>query len=717
MRTPENRSGSTSLGKSVLLQEIYDVTEKFYKNNPFFTTLKPPKAKDLGFRKTEQAEVPKSQSEAILKEMAAVLPMTSLCLYDYTHNPHHRQTFFKIGLVYANDPHTYLAVPAQRAVDEYRQAFEEYLPHRKWELDQVKHQFPNGLPVGRLVDYLPLHSTVWCFLEENGTIYPIDALSVFTARGYFDTLFLSDTDDQQHQLESKKRLRRDLFAVMNEYTHVAAVGMYHLYEDFLLDAFVEAIERNREKYNLSPEKWSVEKIKANFSQSRKGIRRYINIAHDPGDLELDDHPHLLEGSRDDGDNGRGPQSARSIHFFSREIPYKKLWRLFDKHMIETFLNTFAEAAEFTQAEYHQLDILIRDMLENTQAWLPPNDTRLFDFVPRSRFIAEDTDRFIKALDPYANWESPALLELMLEPLRVQLVPLGLDSIQTFSEPAESVQPYNRNISAITMKFSSNKIPPADIMVKIGDVLEEIYEAKKEVYQPGNTRFDYQLLPKDGIDAWQKKMSAYQPTRKSLDPTIDCRYMLNQETRVFIETIKENWNKKDIVALFSQFIAQWLLYHWTEMMDVVTTVDTTDPERLLEMLVESNYKDEDSALAQKWRIIQFALGDTELLRSIVVRTFRMLWSLVRKGQSGEIELAQYLVARTLENNRLGIIPKGQRTLNSTRLPGFLFSYDYINEGNGVPEYLQCMLSPIISERSSVEQNKGITVPRAADEIRN
>ena len=732
LRTEQFKSYNDSLHRSPLLKEIQEVSAQFYGNNESFTELLTPTPINMGFAWEEGAEQPKRGTETIIKEMEALVPIAEFDVATYSRPKEliGKSVKFKIGLVYAADPHTYMAPPAQQVVNSYRTAFSEYLrflPVSEAQLVDTVTTFPNGLPKGRLATYLPLHSIVWCFLEIDGKIQPIDALTLMTGGGFLQELFQSENPDEQIHLDAEKnRLQVDVLTTMSEYSHVAAVALFHLYEEHFMSFFIDTIKRHRNDDEFKiPEQWSEAELRKNFSLFRKGIRRHMNIGYDPSEPELGEWFSLIDGARTDIDAGRGPASQPSAHIFLREISFKKWIRLFTK-----FLDAQSAQKTFGSKEYQKLDQLVRLALLEADVWSPDGEAdrsmekhsvvdlreerHIFGHIHRSKFLAENPARFIKALDPYANWEGPAILDLLHEPLKKGLHDFNIYDVVNVEEQADAMMPYHRNISAITMKFPIAK-HPGEILHSLGKILNEVTRAKIAFFRPEkDSGKPYVFLSEEKIGVWHKKLSGYRQTRKMVDHLTKREYQLTAPMEDVMTTLEE-WPVNDQVHFFKQCLAQILLYLWQEFQNSDFNWDSNgNTEELLDRLFSSDFNLNHPKIAQVWALMRaiFSYRGGVLKVSATHAFNRVLYRTVREGRLDEQKLANYLVVKTLENEQLGIRPTGQRPLNSTRLPGFLASFDYIHE---TTDYLQVTLSPIVSERGSMEQIKGLVPERYFDKI--
>ncbi|HNQ16995.1 MAG TPA: hypothetical protein PKJ26_01865 [Candidatus Woesebacteria bacterium] len=726
--TEQFKSFDDALHFSPLLKEIQEVTERFYSNNEYFTELLTPTPINMGFGWEEGVEQPKRGTETIIKEMEALLPIAEFDVAQFSRTKEQvgKSIKFKIGIVYAADPHTYMAPPAQQVVDSYRTAFWEYLhflPISESQLRETIVEFPNGLPKGRLATYLPLHSIVWCFMEVDGKIQPIDAMTLMTGGGFLKGLFHSEDPTEQQFLEKEKhRLQLSLLTTMSEYSHVAAVALYHLYEEYFMSVFIDTINRHRAEFHIS-EQWSEYELRKNFSLFRKGIRRHMNIGYDPAEPEVGEWFSLIDGARTDIDAGRGPASQPSAHIFLREISFKKWIRLFTK-----FLDEQSSEQQFGSEEYQQLDQLVRLALLEADAWSPDGEVgrlsethgvedlreerHLFGHIHRSKFLAENPARFIKALDPYANWEGPAILDLLYEPLIKGLSEYQIYDVENVEEQADAMVPYHRNISAITMKFPIDK-QPGEILTSLGGILSEVTRAKIAFFRPENDLGEpYVFLSAEKIAVWHGKLSNYRQTRKMVDPLKKSEYQLNAPIQD-VMAILEDWSEVDQINLFKQFLAQILLYVWQDIQESDFNWESMgNIDELLDRLFSADLEMSHPKITQIWVLMRaiFSYRGGILQLSASKAFSRVLHHTASAGKLDEQKLANYIVVKTLENEQLGIRPEGQRPLNSTRLPGFLASFDYIHEQSN---YLQVTLSPIISERGSMEQIKGLVLERFFD----
>lgn len=707
MRSAEISRRYNSIEPSKILPDLVAVTDAFYANNPTFTRVTTPKPSDLGLRWEEGITPPPKGTETIMAEMEALLPTAQFYLKDFVSFPlpkSIKNLRFTVGMVYAADPHTYLTAPADKIVAYYRQAFEEYLPHlpSSWQdLQRVKSAFPSGLPKGRMAEYLPLHAVVWCFMENEGKVLPIDALSLLSGDDAFQALFeelessgvLSESDFQQ--LETQKRsLRKHVLSAMSEYSHVAAVGIFHVYEDYLMEYFLQTIRNNRETFSISSQ-WTEDQLRRCFSLVRKGIRRHMNIGYDPDESEPHAWFRAYDNPRTNEDRGRGPASQPSIHFFLREISFKKWCRL-----LRESLESEYKGGSFEEKDYLQLDKLVSLALKDAPGWKPRGKQKIFNYIARNEFLADDPARFIKALDPFANWEGPALLDLIYQPLQEILKPLGLIKIEQFDEPSDAMKPYSRNINAIRMQFPG-WLPPVEVLLLFGDILKELSQIKKATILGKPVPSGVLLTQQEKISAWQAKMLAYKPSRKQSGDTRDYSYDLGLTPTLFVRELSNRYTSSDQSRILGSFLARLLLY------------SKNSSANSLEEIIAGGDFSASPTLQKIVNIVSCASSDPELAQPLS-RAFKKLNRRCRR-ESGITEecLARYLVVKTLENERMGLRPKGQRPLNSTRLPGLLYSFDYVRADAHSEEYLFCTISPIISERGSMEQIKGLLVDRTLD----
>ena len=119
----------------------------------------------------------------------------------------------------------------------------------------------------------------------------------------------------------------------------------------------------------------------------------------------------------------------------------------------------------------------------------------------------------------------------------------------------------------------------------------------------------------------------------------------------------------------------------------------------------------------WQLLQFA-HQKGTYHVEIQAAFDRIMAFTRDPESKQLDeekLIEFLVIRKLENERLGIRAADQRSLNSTRLPGFLVSYDYLKSESDGSEVLQFTISPVISERGSMEQIKGLLIRRILDKL--
>lgn len=723
---------------SPLGESVADLTTSFARANPSHTEVETAGPGTLKFTGPRDPD----RNKNILKEMESIVPISSIPLEQFTHNPEHRNTFFKVGLVYAADSHTYLAVNAQAMIERYRGAFVSYdaqnkIPYISQSLEKTKTEFPTGFPEGRSAQYLPVHSIIWCFLEKDGQVLPVDALSLLSGQGQLEAYFTADSKEHQERLDQANlALREEVLVTMCEYSHVAAVAMFDMYEHYLMQFFIHSVQKYGKTIGLSLDTSDIELLQKNFSIARKGIRRHMNVGFDPSSEEAHEWFSLLDGTRDSVEAGRGPASQPSAHIFLREIPFKKWCRI----VLENFQEQ-KNRGEFTEKEYEKLDLLTRLALHNApEAWSPDRefaaedsqleispadlspDKKIFRQVSRSKFVGEDPERYIKALDPYANWEASEIAKVLSPALEERLQHFGVSNVVPIHDFADAMVPYNRLISGVTMQFPSNNdiAHPGRILPALGDILGEIYQAKRSLFETVDEGTSFKYLENPLVSQWLDKLRGYHKTRKQLGDQNDYRYTLENPQQSQAETfaqLLEQYNDTDRRRLIEQFLTQAFLYNFAEIEDGSLPWRSAIAGDDANQLLRTDLVTQSTKINQMWQLLQFA-HQKGTYHVEIQAAFDRIMAFTRDPESKQLDeekLIEFLVIRKLENERLGIRAADQRSLNSTRLPGFLVSYDYLKSESDGSEVLQFTISPVISERGSMEQIKGLLIRRILDKL--
>lgn len=719
---------------SPLGESVVRLTESFARANLRHTEVVTAGPDTLGFEGSRDPD----RNKNILKEMESIVPISSIPLEQFTRNPEHRNTFFKVGLVYAADSHTYLAVHAREMIDRYRGAFRLYanrIPNVTQSLAQTEAYFPTGFPEGRSAKFLPLHTIVWCFLEKDGQVLPIDALSLLSGQGQLEAYFTADSREAQESLDQANlALREEVLVTMCEYSHVAAVAMFDMYENYLMQFFITSVQKYGKTIGLTLDTSDMELLQKNFSIARKGIRRHMNVGYDPSSEEAHEWFSLLDGTRDSVEAGRGPASQPSAHIFLREIPFKKWCRI----VLENFQEQ-KHSGEFTSEQYEQLDQLTRLALrEAPDIWSPDRefaddnsekeigpadlspDKKIFKQVSRSKIVGEDPERYIKSLDPYANWEASEIATLLLPALEERLKQFGVSNIAPIHEFADAMVPYNRQISGVTMQFPSNNAiaHPGRILPALGDILGEIYQEKRSLFEPNRVKNSLQFIDQSLVGGWLDKLRGYHKSRKQVGDQTDYRYSLENpqlsQDETFTHLLRQ-YNSSDRNRVFEQFLTQVFLYNYEEIENGAVPWESAISRGDATQLLEQNLATRSAKINLTWQLLQFA-HQKGMYHDEIQAAFDRIMAFTRDPETNQLDeekLIEFLVIRKLENERLGIRAKDQRSLNSTRLPGFLVSYDYLQTDRG--EVLQFTISPVISERGSMEQIKGLLIKRMLDKL--